>query len=317
MIMIETNMLRKVFGPIEAVKGVSFRVEKGEVLGFLGPNGAGKSTVMRMLTCFLPPTSGTASIGQHDILTHSMEARKLIGYLPESNPLYVDMTPTSFLQFIGEMRGFRGAELNKAVERAIEMCWLRNVREQPIETLSKGYQRRVGLAQALLHNPPVLILDEPTDGLDPNQKHEVHTLIRQMASEKAIVLSTHILEEVEAVCTRAIIIAGGRIVADGTPGDLMRQSRYHGAVRLSLSAPTGQVDVAALEKVEGVREVERIESPNGQILFTVFPQPGRSVAHGLAVLAAERGWQIEELTVESGNLTEVFREITTKEVART
>ena len=184
MTMIETKQLRKVFGPIEAVKGVSFRVDKGEVLGFLGPNGAGKSTVMRMLTCFLTPTSGTATVGGHDILSDSMAVRRLIGYLPESNPLYTDMEVQDFLRFIGEMRGFHGSELKQRVDKALEMCWLTNVRHQMIETLSKGYQRRVGLAQTLLHDPQVLVLDEPTDGLDPNQKYEVRSLIKGMAAEK-------------------------------------------------------------------------------------------------------------------------------------
>lgn len=313
-IMIETRNLKKSFGPIEAVQGVSFRVEKGEVLGFLGPNGAGKSTVMRMLTCFLPPTDGTAAIGGHDIQTDSMEARKLIGYLPESNPLYVDMTTEAFLRFIAEMRGLKGAKAKEAIDRVIDSCWLTKVRYQVIETLSKGFQRRVGLAQALLHDPPVLVLDEPTDGLDPNQKREVHTLIRRMAAEKAIIISTHILDEVDSVCTRAIIIAEGRIAADGTPEELKRKSRFYGCVDVAI-ATDDKVDMEAISALVGVKSVEAIESEDGLKRFRVFSKNGKAVAHDLAQLAVGRGWRVEEMNTNTGDLTEVFRTITTKEGA--
>jgi ABC-2 type transport system ATP-binding protein len=309
-VMIETKKLRKVFGPIEAVKGVSFRVEKGEVLGFLGPNGAGKSTVMRMLTCFLQPTAGTASIGGNDILEHSLDARRLIGYLPESNPVYNDMSVIAFLNFIGEMRGYKGQELKKRVDKVLESCWLTNVRHQMVETLSKGYKRRVGLAQALIHNPPVLILDEPTDGLDPNQKHEVRTLINAMAPDKAIIISTHLLEEVEAVCTRAIIIAEGRIVADGTPSDLLCQSRYHGAVHLTVQQ--ANIDDSLLRGIEGVRDVERIGSDNSSLRFMLFPKNDTPITQPILNLVSKQGWKLEELHVENGRLDEVFRKITTE-----
>lgn len=316
MTMIETKQIRKVFGPIEAVKGVSFRVDKGEVLGFLGPNGAGKSTVMRMLTCFLTPTSGTATVGGHDILSDSMAVRRMTGYLPESNPLYTDMNVQGFLKFIAEMRGFSGSDLKKKVEDALDMCWLTNVRHQIIETLSKGYQRRVGLAQALLHNPPVLILDEPTDGLDPNQKYEVRSLIKRMASEKAIIISTHILEEVESICTRAIIIAQGRILEDKTPADLIARSRHHGAVVLTLSAGD-KVEPGVFEALGAVESVEKIPAGKGLAQFHIFPKPGKAVSHDVLGLAAEKGWKIEGLNVETGDMNEVFREITMKENART
>lgn len=223
MTLIEAKELRKVFGQIEAVKGVSFKVDKGEVLGFLGPNGAGKSTVMRMLTCFLTPTTGTASVGGHDILTDSMEARRMIGYVPENSPTYGGMTVKGFLKFVGELRGMKGAGLRSAIDRVIDLCWLENVVYQTTETLSKGYLRRVGLAQSLLSDPPILILDEPTDGLDPNQKHEVRTLISRMTEEKAIIISTHILEEVDSVCTRALVLNKGTIIIDGTPEDLKKK----------------------------------------------------------------------------------------------
>ena len=218
--LIEIDALTKRFGGFTAVDNVSFRVPKGEVLGFLGPNGAGKSTTMRMLAGFMIPTSGTARICGHDVQSDAVAARRMLGFLPEGAPTYPEMTVTGFLRFCAKVRGYRGGELRDRVENAIGLTTLDDVRLQPVETLSKGFKRRVGLAQALLHDPPVLVLDEPTDGLDPNQKHEVRTLIRGMAPEKAIVISTHILEEVSAVCTRAIIIADGRVVADATPAAL-------------------------------------------------------------------------------------------------
>jgi len=312
MAMIETNKLRKVFGPIEAVKGVSFRVEKGEVLGFLGPNGAGKSTVMRLLTCFLTPTAGTASVGGHDILTDSMKVRRCVGYVPESNPVYGDMTTVAFLNFIAEMRGFRGRELKKRVDEVIDRCWLTDVRSQVTDTLSKGFKRRVGLAQAFLHDPPILILDEPTDGLDPNQKHEVRTLINRMAPDKATIISTHVLEEVDAVCTRAIIIAEGRIVADGTPAELQERSRYQGAVRLTVETPDTRGAEQALNGLPGVENVEILGKSDGAAHFFVFPKRGESILSGIVKLANEKKWKIEEMSEETGHLDEVFREITTK-----
>jgi ABC-2 type transport system ATP-binding protein len=222
--MIEIRGLVKHFGPLKAVDGVSFDVAQGEVLGFLGPNGAGKSTTMKMITGFLTPTAGTVRVAGHDVLEEPVQAKSAIGYLPEGAPAYPDMTPLGFLRFVAEVRGIRGAALEQRLEQVVRLVHLEGVMHQPIETLSKGYKRRVGLAQAILHDPPVLVMDEPTDGLDPNQKHEVRTLIRDMARSKAIVLSTHILEEVEAVCTRAIIITRGRIVYDGTPAELEAQA---------------------------------------------------------------------------------------------
>ncbi len=218
--LLEIRSLSKAFGPLKAVSNVSFDVQKGEVLGFLGPNGAGKSTTMKMVTGFVTPTSGDVRVCGHDILQAPVEAKKRIGYLPEGAPAYPDMTPLSFLRFIGEIRGLDGPMLHDRIDEIVKTVHLEGVMHQPIETLSKGYKRRVGLAQAILHDPELLIMDEPTDGLDPNQKHEVRNLIRRMAAKKAIVLSTHILEEVEAVCTRAIIINRGTIVFDGTPTEL-------------------------------------------------------------------------------------------------
>jgi ABC-2 type transport system ATP-binding protein len=221
--LIDIRNLTKRFGSFTAVDNVSFSVAKGEVLGFLGPNGAGKSTTMRMLAGFMIPTAGTASILGHDVQSDAVAARRELGFLPEGAPTYPEMSVTGFLRFCAKIRGYKGSERDDRVAHAIGLTGLQGVRLQPVETLSKGFKRRVGLAQALLHDPPVLVLDEPTDGLDPNQKHEVRTLIQQMAPNKAIVISTHILEEVDAVCTRAIVIANGRIVADATPAELEKR----------------------------------------------------------------------------------------------
>jgi ABC-2 type transport system ATP-binding protein len=227
---IEIERLTKRFDTLTAVDDVTFSVARGEVLGFLGPNGAGKTTTMRMLAGFMPPSAGTARICGHDVQSDGLTARRCLGFLPEGAPSYPDMTVSGFLRFVARIRGYHGRALSARLESALALAHLESVRLQPIETLSKGFKRRVGLAQALLHDPPVLVLDEPTDGLDPNQKHDVRTLIRRMAPQKAIIISTHILEEVEAVCTRAIIIADGRVVADETPAQL--RARH----------PTGRLD---------------------------------------------------------------------------
>ena len=221
---IEIKSLVKHFGPIHAVQGISFSLNKGEVLGFLGPNGAGKSTTMKMVTGFLEPTAGSVSVCGYDILENPIEAKKKIGYLPEGAPIYGEMTVTAFLNFIADVRGMTGKARDDRIEEVIQKINLQSVRTQTLETLSKGFKRRVGVAHAILHDPEVLIMDEPTDGLDPNQKHEVRTLIKEMASEKAIIISTHILEEVDAVCTRAIIIASGKLLFDGTPAELLAKS---------------------------------------------------------------------------------------------
>ncbi len=221
---IEINSLVKHFGPIHAVQGISFSLKKGEVLGFLGPNGAGKSTTMKMVTGFLEPTAGSVSVCGYDIQENPIEAKKKIGYLPEGAPIYGEMTVTAFLNFIADVRGMAGKNRDDRIEEVIQKINLQSVRNQTLETLSKGYKRRVGVAHAILHDPEILIMDEPTDGLDPNQKHEVRTLIKEMASEKAIIISTHILEEVDAVCTRAIIIASGKLLFDGTPAELLAKS---------------------------------------------------------------------------------------------
>src|SRR5580765_5101420 len=244
--MIAIRDLSKWFGPIHAVDDVSFSVSRGEVLGFLGPNGAGKSTTMKMITGFLAPSAGTAVICGHDIQTEPLAAKRRIGYLPEGAPAYPDMTAAEFLDFIAHIRGFRGAEARRRIAYIAELIHIADVLHQPIDTLSKGYRRRVGVAQALLHDPAVLILDEPTDGLDPNQKHEMRGIIQRMSPNKAIIISTHLLDEVEAVCSRAIIIARGRILADGTPAELAARSRYHNAVRVAMPAGADPMIAAEL-----------------------------------------------------------------------
>ncbi len=249
--MIEVRNLTKAFGAKLAVNDVSFSVQRGEVLGFLGPNGAGKSTTMRMLTGFIPPTEGDIVIGGFKIEENPIAVKRLVGYLPENAPSYTDMTVRGFLNFTAELRGFRGAEKTRAVERVVEMCFLGSVLHQSVETLSKGFRHRTCFAQSIVHDPAVLILDEPTDGLDPNQKHEVRTLIRQMGEKKAIIFSTHILEEVEAVCSRAIIIDSGRIVANGTPAELKQKSTQAGAVTVRFAngdASRGQDEAWRIER---------------------------------------------------------------------
>jgi ABC-2 type transport system ATP-binding protein len=308
--MIEIKHLSKRFGAILAVDDVSFSVSRGEVLGFLGPNGAGKSTTMKMVTGFLPPTSGTAAVCGHDVTREPLEVKEKIGYLPEGAPAYPDMTPESFLRFIAEVRGLRGQARKDRIEEVVSLVHLEGVMRQTIDTLSKGYKRRVGLAQAILHDPDVLIMDEPTDGLDPNQKHEVRTLIQTMASRKAIVLSTHILEEVEAVCTRTIIIARGKIVFDGTPGQLAARSRRHNAVALTVQAPAGARVAAELKGLACVSGVEELPSSNGIVRCVVYAQDGRAIVEDVSRHARARDWRIDELHVEPGRLDEVFRQMT-------
>ena len=303
--MIEVEALVRRFGPFTAVDGVSFGVDKGEVLGFLGPNGAGKSTTMKMITGFLTPTAGRISVCGHDVVDDPIGAKAQIGYLPEGAPAYPDMTPRAFFEFVADVRRLSGAQRSDAIARAVAMVELQDVMEQPIETLSKGFKRRVGLAQAVLHDPPVLILDEPTDGLDPNQKHQVRRLIRDMSRDKAIVISTHILEEVDAVCSRALIIARGRIVADGTPAELQARSEYHNAVRLKTPG-----DPAAKAALEALPHVARVDAYDDG--FIVFPRDGRPIVAEVSDLARAHGWKVDELTIELGRLDEVFRRLTTE-----
>ena len=288
-------------GPNRAVDGISFNVERGEVLGFLGPNGAGKSTTMRMITGFMPATEGRVTVGGHDVAQSPLQAKRLIGYLPENAASYPDMTVKGFLEFAAELRGLDRSKRKQAVSRVVELCFLGSVLRQSIDTLSKGYKHRTCLAQALIHDPDVLIMDEPTDGLDPNQKHEVRNLIRELGANKAIVFSTHILEEVDAACTRAIIIDRGKIVANGTPEELRSMSKLAGAVTLSAHG-------ASEEKLASLGRVERL---NGA--WRIYPHDkskAPELAQAVVDLVAREGWKVDGMYSERGELDEVFRRIT-------
>jgi len=306
--MIEAKSLCKTYDSFKAVDDLSFTVEAGQVLGFLGPNGAGKSTTMKMLTGFLTPTSGTALINGIDVVEDSVLARKSIGYLPEGAPSYGEMTVRQFLTFVARARLIEKTVTSASVESAIARLNLTEVRNQPIETLSKGFKRRVGLAQAIIHDPQILILDEPTDGLDPNQKREVRGLIREMAKNKIIIISTHILEEVAAVCNRVMIIAQGKLLADDSPQGLIARSRYHNAVSLV---------VESAEKVASVLselpEVAKAEIYEGEL--TLFPAKSGGLFEAVTAAIKEHQWQVSTLRLEAGRLDEVFHTITCGEAA--
>jgi ABC-2 type transport system ATP-binding protein len=308
--MIEVRNLTKRFGSFTAVNDVSFAVRAGEVLGFLGPNGAGKSTTMKMITGFLTPTSGSVKVRGRDVGDEPIAAKQAIGYLAEGAPAYPDMTPVTFLEFIARVRGFKGAELTRRVNSAIDRANLRSVAHKKIDTLSKGFKRRVGIAQAILHDPPVLIMDEPTDGLDPNQKYEMRMLIAEMAKDKAIIVSTHILEEVNAVCTRAMIIAQGRLLFDGTPVQLEQRSKYHNAIQITVRPASVDDAVQKLRNLPRVKEVEVLGHDNGQVRLMIFPAAGAAIVDEVSQLLRAQGWPVDELSVEAGRLDEVFRSIT-------
>jgi ABC-2 type transport system ATP-binding protein len=308
--MLEIQGLTKQFGQFTAVDEISFSVQSGEVLGFLGPNGSGKSTTMKMVTGFLPPTSGTAIVCGNDVTRDPIAVKKHIGYLPEGAPLYEDMTPAGMLSFVADIRGLAGADRRNGIDNAVDKLQLDEVFNQQIGTLSKGFKRRVGLAQAILHDPDVLILDEPTDGLDPNQKHHVRQLISEMSKDKAIVISTHVLEEVDAVCGRAIVIARGKMVADGTPAELEQRSSYFNAVSVCLHRD----HIDGLRKaLEGIGDIERIEitETRGDIEHAVvLPKDGATIIETVNARIKDRGIVIEQLYVERGRLEDVFRQIT-------
>jgi len=309
--MIRVENLVKSFGAKRAVDDISFSVERGEVLGFLGPNGAGKSTTMRIVTGFYPPTSGRVTVGGFDIAENPLPAKRLLGYLPENAPAYADMTVHGFLSFVAELRGLTGDSRKQAINRVVELCHLDRVLYQTIDTLSKGYKHRTCLAQSLIHDPDILILDEPTDGLDPNQKHEARELIKRMGENKAIVFSTHILEEVEQACTRVIIIDRGRIVADGTPQELKARSELAGAVRVS----TRGVGAAALSgKLSTLASrTEVLVDDGARVVARAYPRDrgaNGAFAGSIAELAQRENWKLDEIHVEEGRLDEVFRSIT-------
>lgn len=303
--MIKATDLVKDFGKRRAVDGVSFEVEKGTVLGFLGPNGAGKTTTIRMVAGFLPPTEGNIHVKGINVASDPVAAQKSIGYMPETTPLYEDMTVSGFLRFLAEVRGFSGTERNNRVDQAIERCFLQPVRNQTIDTLSKGYRQRTCLAQTLLHDPDILLLDEPTEGLDPNQKQVVRDMIKEMASERVVMLSTHVLEEVEAICTRAIIISAGKVVADDTPVALKARSTQYNAVTLSAEGE------GIAQRLEKLSNVERVQSVDGKIV--AFPKAGESIATDILAAAQQNNWKVTDIKVDEGRLEDVFRQITTTE----
>jgi ABC-2 type transport system ATP-binding protein len=312
-IMIEVIEISKNFGKYQAVSKVSFQVQKSEVLGFLGPNGAGKSTTMKMLTGYFQPSSGDAFICGHSVTKQSIKARAEIGYLPESAPSYGEMQVEEFLRFAGKVRGLNGERLNFQIEKVLEETSLKTVRNQLIETLSKGYRQRTCLAQSLLHDPPVLLLDEPTDGLDPNQKHEFRNLISQLKEDRTILVSTHILEEVEAICSRAIILSEGKIVGDGTPEELLSRSIYHNAINLKISAQSNQDFQQILQEIPSVEKVE-IHGTNHQTLkFLILPKQGKSILEEVKERLDQNNVKIVEMYVEKGRLDEVFRQMTRME----
>lgn len=313
---IETRNLTKRFGAITAVDDVSLSVDSGEVLGFLGPNGAGKSTTMKMITGFLEPTAGSAIVCGHDVLDNPVAAKKTLGYLPEGAPTYGDMTTLAYLSFIAQIRGFDGAERRKRVDAAVGKVALEEVLHQRIETLSKGFKRRVGFAQAILHDPPVLIMDEPTDGLDPNQKRHVRDLIREMAADKAIIISTHILEEVEAVCSRAVIIARGRIRADGRPDTLRSRAANHNAVVITVSDGDAQKIRHKLESLAEVKSVDIVETSDGLSKLRAYPKAGKILATQVAGIIRGGDIPVQEIFVEQGSLDDVFWDMTAADAGK-
>jgi len=312
--MISVEKLTKRFGPKLAVHNISFSVQKGEVLGFLGPNGAGKSTSMRMITGYLPPSAGNVSVCGFDVVEEPLKSRRRIGYLPENAPIYSDMSVLGFLKFCAELRGLFGDAGNRAINRVVQLCFLQPVLHQSVDTLSKGYRHRTCLAQALIHDPEVLILDEPTDGLDPNQKHEVRTLIRRMGHDKAIIFSTHILEEVEAACTRAIIIDQGKIVANGTPDELKARAPLAGTIIVGLRGANWQSAETELGKLRFLKRSELISECDSRV--TARLQPQGDLLPEVLELAHRQRWQVEHLNVDEGRLDDVFRSITLPDTKR-
>lgn len=310
--MIEVQELTKRYGPTLAVSGVSFEVRKGEVLGFLGPNGAGKTTTMRVITGYLPPSSGRVSVAGHDVMEEPLEAKKHVGYLPENPPVYTDMRVSEYLGFVARIKGVPGRELRSRIREASERCAVSDVLSRPIGKLSKGYRQRVGLAQALIHNPDVLVLDEPTAGLDPKQIIETRELIRRLSGQHTVVLSTHILPEVSKTCDRVVVINAGKVVAVGTPDELTRRLQGFETVLVTAEAPSVELK-AKLETVEGVNLVEERETANGRVTFEVHAGKESDVRAELARAVVESRWRLLELRTTGLSLEEIFLKLTTRE----
>ncbi|HTA64247.1 MAG TPA: ABC transporter ATP-binding protein [Xanthomonadaceae bacterium] len=309
--MIETRQLSKRYGRITAVDAISFTVGPGEVLGFLGPNGAGKSTTMRMLAGFVAPSSGSASVCGHDVVADPLGARRALGYLPEGAPSYGEMRVRVFLSFVADAHRLEPVVRRNRLDEVVARLALGTVLAQRIDTLSKGFRRRVALAAAILHNPPALLLDEPTDGLDPNQKHDVRQLIREMSRDRTIVISTHILEEVQALCTRAIVIANGRLLADATPAEFEQRSRYHGAVSLRVGD-----SVTARSALEGMQGVKAVEVDDASDRLVVFPSSGVDLLSAIGERLRMRGLAFSDARIERGRLDDVFRSLTVEGAVR-
>jgi ABC-2 type transport system ATP-binding protein len=303
--MIQVENLTKQFDDFTAVDNLSFTVKPGEVLGFLGPNGAGKSTTMKMITGFIDPTAGRVSVFGQSVSDQPLFAQQKMGYLPEGAPAYGEMTVIAFLSFIADVRGLKGTHKQSRLDIVVEQVQLASVLHKTIDTLSKGFARRVGLAQAIIHNPQILILDEPTDGLDPNQKHQVRELIKGLAKDKIVIISTHILEEVSAVCTRALIINQGRLLLDGKPDELEKQSRYHNAICLQLASDEQDAE-AQLNAIEDIDSVEPIDERT----FMLFPKGGQMLLPQVVRFLDEKKWEVENLHLEKGRLEDVFRNVT-------
>ncbi len=312
--MISVSQLTKSYGQYLAVDHVSFEVPKGQIVGFLGPNGAGKSTTIRMLTCYMPPTSGGATVNGFDIFKQSKNVRESIGYLPENVPLYQEMRAEEYLDFRGQLRKMPRAERRKRIDYVLDRCWLTNVRKRVIGNLSKGYRQRVGLADALLHNPPVLILDEPTVGLDPTQIRESRKLIKELGGQHTVMLSTHILPEVEAVCDRAIVIAGGKIVAQGSPDELRASRRLQARVLVEAKGPEKEI-ATAISHVSGVSRVEMLTAADGHandgfVSLAVRPKESHDIREEVARTIIGKGWPLREIRLEHATLEEFFIQVT-------
>ena len=310
--MIEVHQLTKFYAGHQAVRGISFHVERGEIVGFLGPNGAGKTTTLRMLTGYLPPTSGTARIAGYDIFRESLEARRKIGYMPENVPLYDDMRVREYLNFRAQLKGLDGKRTRQRVSEVLDTCGLESVKKKMIKTLSKGYRQRVGLADALVHDPELLILDEPTNGLDPNQIRQIRELIKRLGESHTILVSTHILHEVEMTCNRVIIIDSGKIRASDTPANLVQQMRAAGRVTAEiLVAPT--VAAEAMGRIDRIKKVRIEELEDGWTRFHVLSDSGSDVREAIAQLAAQYGWPLRTVYRDEPTLEDVFVEMTRKD----
>jgi ABC-2 type transport system ATP-binding protein len=318
--MITVEQLTKKYARNTAVDHISFEVQKGQIVGFLGPNGAGKTTTMRMLTCFLPPSSGSASVAGFDVLAKPLEVKRRIGYLPEMPPLYPEMRTAEYLAFVGKIKGLSGAELAKRVDYVLDRCAIEDVEEKVLGKLSKGYRQRVGLAQAIIHNPDVLILDEPTAGLDPKQINETRELIRSFAGDHTIILSTHILSEVEQTCQQVIIINKGKLVATDSVNNLQNRARGAGSVLVEVAGRNGQLDAASvrrrLEQVVGVSRVQFKETRGGRSIFEVEGHSDHAIRGDLARAIVEAGWDLNELRTAAVSLEEVFLQLTASEATK-